>query len=144
MGNTKKYSIVKKILYTLLILVIGIAIGYKFFGTKSSSTPILQNTNLYRGVTSSNPSDSTKVSEPQEFTGKIFEVKDGDLIQDAVKKAKPGDLIRVYPGTYSETIYVDKDNLTFQGVIEEGEWPVLDGKKELNDAFLYSGNKETK
>ncbi len=30
--------------------------------------------------------------------------------------------------------------LVFQGVIEEGEWPVLDGSKELNDAFLYSGN----
>ena len=38
------------------------------------------------------------------FSGEIHEVKNGDLIMDAVKKAKPGDLIRVYPGTYFETV----------------------------------------
>jgi parallel beta-helix repeat protein len=75
-----------------------------------------------------------------EFTGTIHEVKPGQLIQDAVRAAVPGDLIRVWPGTYSETVYIDKDNISLQGVIVKGEWPVLDGKKELNDGFLYSGN----
>ncbi|MCF8256113.1 MAG: right-handed parallel beta-helix repeat-containing protein [Flavobacteriales bacterium] len=74
------------------------------------------------------------------FSGTIHEVKNGQVIQDAVRKAVPGDLIRVWPGTYNETVYIDKDNITIQGVIVKGEWPVLDGKKVLNDGFLYSGN----
>src|SRR5690606_709440 len=48
--------------------------------------------------------------------------------------------IRVYPGTYSENVYIDKDNISLQGVVINGEWPTLDGKKQINDAFLYSGN----
>ena len=82
----------------------------------------------------------TDTSVASGFTGNIIEVKDGDEIQAAVKQAEPGDLIRVFPGTYKETVYIDKDNISFQGIIIEGEWPTLDGEKELNDAFLYSGN----
>ena len=49
-------------------------------------------------------------------------------------------MIRVFPGAYKETVYIDKDDISLQGVIIEGEWPTLDGEKELNDAFLYSGS----
>ncbi|MCF8465675.1 MAG: right-handed parallel beta-helix repeat-containing protein [Flavobacteriales bacterium] len=74
----------------------------------------------------------------------IIEVKDGQSIQEAVGKANPGDLIRVYPGTYRETVYIDKDNISLQGVIQKGKWPTLDGsvdgKASLNDAILYSGS----
>ncbi|WND02510.1 parallel beta-helix domain-containing protein [Temperatibacter marinus] len=72
--------------------------------------------------------------------GEIHEVREGQLIQDAVIAAKAGDTILVYPGTYSETVYVDKENITLSGVVEKGKWPELDGKGELNDAILYSGN----
>ncbi len=72
--------------------------------------------------------------------GKIIAVKPGQLIQDAVNQASPGDTIQVFPGTYSETVYVDKDDITLIGVIQEGKWPVLDGMGKLNDAVLYSGN----
>ncbi|TQV70145.1 cytochrome-c peroxidase [Exilibacterium tricleocarpae] len=72
-----------------------------------------------------------------------IKVKDGDSIQAAVKKAQPGDTILVYPGTYNESVYIDKDSITVRGVIEEGEWPTLDGEKKLNDAVLYSGNNIT-
>ena len=67
-------------------------------------------------------------------------MKSGNSIQEAVGEANPGDLIRIYPGVYHETVYIDKDNISLQGVIENGEWPVLDGEKKLNDAILYSGN----
>ncbi len=67
-------------------------------------------------------------------------VKDGESILQAVKNAEPGTTIRVMPGTYSETVYIDKDNIRIIGVIEAGRRPVLDGKKQLNDAILYSGN----
>lgn len=73
-------------------------------------------------------------------SGKVLEVREGDKIQDAVKLASPGDVIRVYPGQYSETIYVDKDSITLSGVVEQGRWPVIDGMGNLNDAILYSGN----
>ena len=70
----------------------------------------------------------------------IIEVREGERIQDAVNRAVSGDEIRIYPGLYSETIYVDKDDITLHGVVEGGQWPHLDGKGQLNDAILYSGN----
>lgn len=130
----------KKIILGLVLLAVGVFIGKTIFGAKKKSAPLPTTHALFKpgqvSVSDSIDSDYTSL----EFNGEIWEVKNGSKIQDAVKKAKPGDLIRVFPGTYSETIYVDKDNISFQGIIEEGEWPVLDGKKELNDAFLYSGN----
>ena len=73
-------------------------------------------------------------------SGTVIEVRDGELIQAAVAQARSGDLIRVYPGTYKETVYIDKENISLQGMIQDGKWPTLDGEKELNDALLYSGN----
>jgi parallel beta-helix repeat protein len=70
----------------------------------------------------------------------VIVVNDGESIQEAVKRAEPGTTIRVMPGTYSETVYVDKDNIRLVGVIQEGRRAVLDGEGKLNDAVLYSGN----
>lgn len=74
------------------------------------------------------------------FERRVIEVKNGGSIQAAVKEAKPGDLIKVFPGTYSENVYIDKDEITLLGVVIKGEWPTLDGKRTINDAILYSGN----
>ena len=52
--------------------------------------------------------------------GAIHEVKDGESIQAAVAKAKAGDTIKVFPGTYHETIYVDKDDISLIGIVENG------------------------
>lgn len=73
------------------------------------------------------------------FAG-IHTVQDGEKIQDAIRKAKPGDTIRVRPGLYTETIYIDKDNITLSGVIEQGRRPVLDGQNKLNDGILAAGH----
>jgi len=70
----------------------------------------------------------------------IVVVKDGESIQSAIKAAPKGTIIRVMPGTYHETVYVDKDDIRIIGVIEKGRRAVLDGEKKLNDAILYSGN----
>jgi parallel beta-helix repeat protein len=72
--------------------------------------------------------------------GETRVVRDGESIQSAVNDANPGDTIRIFPGTYSETVYIDKDNIRLLGVIEEGAWPTLEGEGRLNDAVLYSGN----
>ncbi len=79
----------------------------------------------------------TVISPSQAAT---WEVREGESIQAAVKQAADGDTILVYPGVYSETVYVDKDDITLKGVVVEGEWPNLDGDHHLNDAILYSGN----
>jgi len=71
---------------------------------------------------------------------KVAIVRDGESILQAVKNAQPGTTIRVMPGTYHETVYIDKDDIRIIGVIEAGRRPVLDGQKKLNDAILYSGN----
>jgi parallel beta-helix repeat protein len=72
-----------------------------------------------------------------------LEVREGGEIQQAVNQAQPGDTILVYPGTYHESVYIDKDKITLRGVVEENSWPTLDGEKKLNDAILYSGNDIT-
>jgi parallel beta-helix repeat protein len=72
-----------------------------------------------------------------------LEVRDGESIQEAVNRAEPGDTILVYPGEYHEAVYIDKDHITVRGVVEENQWPVMDGKRVLNDAILYSGNNIT-
>lgn len=74
------------------------------------------------------------------LTGETIVVKAGETIQDAVNRAKPGDTVQVMPGTYNETVYIDKDNIALAGIIKDGQWPVLDGMGKLNDAVLYSGN----
>lgn len=134
----KKKSPFLKILGSIILLGIGVFIGKSFFGQNNVETVPIPSTIKYRNVGLKN--DSTEVAFDREFTGKIIEVRKGSSIQDAVKEANPGDLIRVYPGTYSENVYIDKDDISLQGVVIKGEWPTLDGKKEINDAFLYSGN----
>jgi parallel beta-helix repeat protein len=76
-------------------------------------------------------------------SGELIVVKDGESIQEAVKQASPGAVIKVMPGTYRETVYIDKDNITLSGVIERGNYPVLEGEGKRNDAILYSGNGVT-
>ena len=72
-----------------------------------------------------------------------LEVKEGESIQEAVNRAQPGDTILVYPGTYEESVYIDKDGITLRGVVQDREWPVMEGGRTLNDAVLYSGNDIT-
>ncbi len=76
----------------------------------------------------------------QDRRGKVWVVKEGQSIQDAILKAQPGDTVQVMPGTYRETTYIDKDDITLLGVIQGQAWPTLDGEGKRNDAVLYSGN----
>lgn len=125
----------KKIILLLLLLAIGVYGGKLIFGRGSDVPAPVP---AYFDA-SAQGSDSTGMAAGT-ITGKIIDVKNGESIQDAVGKANPGDLIRIYPGVYHETVYIDKDNISLQGVIEKGEWPILDGEKKMNDAILYSGN----
>lgn len=70
----------------------------------------------------------------------VLTVHGGERIQDAVQKARPGDTIRVLPGLYEETVYVDRDGIALVGVIEKGRWPVLEGANVRNDGILVAGS----
>lgn len=124
-----------RIAIILITLIAGIYLGKVLFGRQSSvpaPVPAYFQSDEKAG-------DSTGVAAGT-VTGVTYDVKPGNSIQDAVVKAKPGDLIRIHPGVYHETVYIDKDNISIQGVIDGGDWPILDGEKKLNDAILYSGN----
>lgn len=131
-------AIVSKIIGAVVLLAVGIFLGKSFFGSANDETVPMPSTMKYRNVGLS--TETTEVAQSKEFNGQIIEVKEGSSIQEAVKSAKPGDLIRVFPGTYSENVYIDKDDISMQGVVINGEWPTLNGKGNINDAFLYSGN----
>lgn len=73
----------------------------------------------------------------------VYTVADGERIQDAVRRARPGDTVRVMPGVYLETVYIDKDGITLAGVIELGRRPVLDGGGTRNDGILAAGHGVT-
>jgi len=121
----------------LVLFTAGVWVGRIMYKTQSTLPPP---PTFFR---SSPAQDTAGASGDQVITpvsGTVIEVRDGELIQAAVAQARSGDLIRVYPGTYKETVYIDKENISLQGVIQEGKWPTLNGEKELNDAFLYSGN----
>ena len=120
------------------LLVAGIVAGMRF-GSDNRGTVV---GDASRYATGSDV-DSLTQSVGASGSGPVHEVRDGDSIQAAVQKASPGDVIRVFPGTYSETVYIDKDDILLSGVIVDGEWPVMEGNKELNDAVLYSGNDIT-
>ena len=83
--------------------------------------------------------NSKSVAGPP-MTDIVVVVNDGESIQEAVENAEPGTTIQVMPGTYKETVYIDKDGIRLVGVIQEGRRAVLDGEGKLNDAILYSGN----
>jgi pectin methylesterase-like acyl-CoA thioesterase len=55
----------------------------------------------------------------------------------------PGAVITVMPGMHKETVYIDKDNITLSGIIEQGEYPVLEGEGLRNYAVLYWGKGVT-
>lgn len=70
-------------------------------------------------------------------------VRDGASIQEAINGADSGDVIAIHPGTYRESVYIDKDDITLRGIVIDGEWPTLEGENVRNDAILYSGNNIT-
>lgn len=132
-----------KILVIVLIALAFVA-GHFYAQQNQSTTNIVDSSAGSSYAGGYDQSKDSKVSNNRvavpRLNGEVIEVRPGELIQDAVKRANPGDTIRVFPGQYSETVYVDKDDIRLIGVIEKGERATMDGKGTLNDAILYSGN----
>jgi len=82
---------------------------------------------------------ASATTEPAGDTGTITVPDDFATIQEAVDAAEPGALILVKPGTYSEAVQVQTDNLTIRGL--DRNTVVLDGKLELENGIRIVGAK---
>ncbi|MBC3765526.1 parallel beta-helix domain-containing protein [Neptunicella marina] len=133
-----------KVFVTLLIA--GAFVGGMYLGKGQQPAPTITDSAQKIGYQGGFKKDAEPASmsksavKAREVEGQTLVVKPGSLIMDAVKSASPGDTIQIMPGTYHETVYIDKDDIRIIGVIEQGKRAVLDGQKKLNDAILYSGN----
>ena len=128
-----------QIIVAIALLTAGAVVGMKFAGDNRAT--VVGDASRYSNAATGGGLLTRSVGGSG--TGAAHEVRDGDSIQAAVAAAQPGDVIRIFPGTYSETVYVDKDDIVISGVVIDGRWPVMEGNKELNDAVLYSGNDIT-
>ncbi|MEP5764152.1 MAG: parallel beta-helix domain-containing protein [Halieaceae bacterium] len=83
---------------------------------------------------------SSKFVAGPPMTDIVVTVEDGQSIQAAVQAAEPGTTIHVMPGTYEETVYIDKDGIRLIGIVKGSERATMHGGGTLNDAILFSGN----
>ena len=68
-------------------------------------------------------------------------------ISDALSAADPGDTIDIHPGTYDETAFVNKDDITLRGpgaaIVNESIQPVLlSGARSVVDGLAVVGGSE--
>ena len=129
------------------VCVIAAFAGGMYFGTSGQQQAVITSSSggasYSGGYDKANDeqakSDRSAVAQ-RTVDGKVHIVNDGESIMEAVKAATPGDTIQVMPGTYHETVYIDKDDIRIIGVIQQGNRATMDGQGKLNDAILYSGN----
>jgi parallel beta-helix repeat protein len=73
-------------------------------------------------------------------TGAVILVNAGESIQAAVRAAAPGDTVRVMPGIYNETVLVETDSLTLEGVVDGDQRPTLEGENAHANGVLAIGD----
>jgi parallel beta-helix repeat protein len=124
-----------------VVLAIVIFAGGWIMGSNNNVAPVITSSMGGASYSGGFQADASISAVPQRSVeGTVIVVNPGESIQAAVEKSLPGDTIQVMPGTYSETVYIDKDDIHLVGVIQEGERATMDGLGKLNDAILYSGN----
>ncbi len=133
----------KSILASIVLVAIAAWAGYTYgtrHGFAPPPAPAGSTAETLKARTGGTAGTGARSLQTTGGKGQVLTVKPGQSIQDAVRKAQPGDTVQVMPGTYAETVYIDKDDIALVGVIHGGDWPILDGGRKLNDAVLYSGN----
>ncbi len=128
-----------QIIAAIALLVAGAIVGMRLAGDNRAT--VVGDASRYSTASSGNGVLTASVGGSG--SGTVHNVRDGDSIQAAVAAAQSGDVVRIFPGSYSETVYIDKDNIVISGVVINNQWPVMEGNKQLNDAVLYSGNDIT-
>ncbi len=143
-------------LVAVVLVLVAFAAGMQFGKQAGGSAPVVTSTSggaAYGGSTAggATPADvaaakelimsgSSKFVAGPPMSDVVVTVNDGESIQEAVQAAEPGTTIHVMPGTYSETVYIDKDGIRLIGIVQGSERATMDGGGTLNDAILFSGN----
>ena len=65
----------------------------------------------------------------------IILVQNGESIQDAVQAAQPGNTIYIEPGTYKETLTIDKPDIRLMGLKLDDEGVVLENPGKAREAL---------
>ncbi len=130
----------KKLILGVVALALAGGAGYWVASTRGSSDGPAAVATAESSLAAARGGAGGAVIRTSAMSGKVITVKEGESIQAAVAQAQPGDTIQIWPGTYKETVFIDKDNIAIVGVIRDTDWPTMDGEKKLNDAILYSGN----
>ena len=90
-------------------------------------------------VAASNQVEAADTEETREPI--IIRVAEGESVQAAVDRARPGDTVEIPFGVYNERVVVDINDLTILGVPSEAaELPIFDGEEKLSEAVISSGN----
>ncbi len=72
---------------------------------------------------------------------RVLRVAVGEVIQEAVDRARPGDTVEIEYGVYHQNVVVNSNDLTLRGVPNAaGDFPVLDGQNDFADGVLASAN----
>ncbi|MEM0954034.1 MAG: parallel beta-helix domain-containing protein [Pseudomonadota bacterium] len=140
----------------VVLIAVAFAAGMQLGRSTSAPAPVITSSGAGASYGGSSAGDATaeEVAAAKEIiqtgssknvagppmTDIVVTVKDGESIQAAVKAAEPGTTIHVMPGTYNETVYIDKDGIRLIGIIEGSERATLHGQGTMNDAILFSGN----
>jgi len=140
----------------LAVVLVAVAFAAGMYIGRGGDTAVLTSSGgaAYQGSASGDGATEADVAAARELVIKgsskfvagppmsdvVVTVEDGQSIQAAVVAAEPGTTIRVMPGTYNETVYIDKDGIRLIGVVKDAQRPTLHGGGTLNDAILFSGN----
>ena len=82
--------------------------------------------------------------ELDDRAGMAIVVQNGESVQTAVDRARPGDIIEIPYGVYHERVVIDINDITLRGIPNDaGEWPILDGEGALTEGVIASGNNFT-
>ena len=68
---------------------------------------------------------------------RVLRVAAGEVIQEVVDRAQPGDTVEIEYGVYHQNVVVNSNDLTLRGVPNAaGDFPVLDGQNDFADGVL--------
>lgn len=119
----------------------GLPVAERFVARRQTTDDRRRNT---RTVSTLN----TQLSTLNNQRPKTIEVHAEGSIQAAIDAVGRGGTVRVYPGTYHESLLVIHHDVKLEGIVERGvaaagSWPILDGRNEMSDAVIAMGNRFT-